>query len=85
MPLIVRLGDTGTHGGAVITSAAKWKAEGALIARVGDLYDCPIHGINPIAEGSPRWRCENADIARDGDRTSCGAFLISGAIKWRVD
>lgn len=85
MPLIVRLGDTGTHGGEVVTSAAKWRAEGALIARKGDLYACPIHGTNPIAEGSPAWKCEGADIARHGDRTTCGATLISGATKWVVD
>ncbi|WP_242221698.1 PAAR domain-containing protein [Shinella zoogloeoides] len=82
MPRIVRLGDTGTHGGAVITSASKWKCEGKLIARRGDLYACPIHGVNPIVQGSSRWKCENADIARHGDATACGASLISGASKW---
>ena len=85
MPLIVRRGDAGSHGGAAITRPARWRAEGAAIARVGDLYACPIHGVNPIVEGSPRWRCEDADIARNGDRTACGAALISGASKWQVD
>jgi len=85
MPLIVRRGDAGSHGGSVVTGAEKWRAEGAAIARVGDLYACPLHGVNPIVEGSPRWRCEDADIARHGDRTACGAALISDATKWRVD
>lgn len=85
MPLIVRLGDTGTHGGSVVTSASKWKCEGALIARKGDMYLCPIHGINPIVGGSPTWKCEGADIARHGDATMCGAALISGATKWVCD
>lgn len=79
MPLIVRLGDSGSHGGQVITSASKWKCEGALIARVGDIYDCPIHGPNPIASGSSKWKCEGAQVARHGDTTQCGATLISGA------
>lgn len=82
MPLIVRLGDTGTHGGQVVTSASKWLCEGALIARIGDIYDCPLHGPNPIVEGSPKWQCEGSPVARHGDATACGATLISGASKW---
>lgn len=82
MPLIARLGDTGTHGGQIITSASKWRCEGAFIARKGDLYDCPLHGINPIVSGSSKWKCEDADIARHGDQTQCGATIISGASKW---
>jgi uncharacterized Zn-binding protein involved in type VI secretion len=79
MPLVVRLGDAGSHGGSVTSAAAKWKCEGAAIARVGDIYACPIHGPNPIVGGSPNWRCEGAAIARNGDATACGASLISGA------
>jgi len=82
MPLVVRLGDTGTHGGSVVTSAAKWTCEGPLIARLGDIYDCPLHGPNPIVEGSAKWQCEGAPVARHGDATQCGATLVSGAAKW---
>lgn len=85
MPLIVRLGDTGSHGGSVITSASKWRCEGALIARKGDIYDCPLHGPNPITGGSARYRFEGAPTARHGDSTACGATLISGASKWVCD
>lgn len=82
MPLIVRLGDTSDHGGAVITSADRWRCEGAFIARRTDLLDCPIHGPNPIVEGSSKWLCEGLEIARQGDHAQCGAALISGAVKW---
>lgn len=85
MPLIARRGDTGTHGGAIISSAAKWRCEGALIARKGDTYACPVHGPNPIVGSSGKWRCEGELIARDGDATACGAKLISGATKWLCD
>jgi uncharacterized Zn-binding protein involved in type VI secretion len=87
MPLIIRLGDSGSHGGAVISAASKWRCEGKLIARVGDLYDCPLpdHGVNPIVSGSSKWKCEGAAIARDGDVTACGCVLISGATKWLCD
>lgn len=50
--LIVRLGDTGSHGGAVATASGGFDAEGPKVARVGDIYDCPIHGSNPIVSGS---------------------------------
>lgn len=87
MPLCVRLGDTSTHGGEVVTGAPKWDCEGdgKLIARVGDILDCPIHGPNPIVTGSPNWKCEEMPIARHGDTTQCGAALISGAEKWEVN
>lgn len=83
--LIIRLGDTSSHGGAVVTSAAKSLAEGKLIARVGDILDCPIHGPNAIIEGSDKYLCEGPKVAREGDHTACGAALISGATKTLID
>lgn len=85
MPLIMRLGDTSDHGGAIITSAAKSYAEGALIARKGDILNCAIHGPQPIVEGSPNTICEGQDVARQGDHAACGAALISGASKTFVN
>lgn len=81
MPLICRLGDTSTHGGAIITSASKSLAESALIAREGDILNCPIHGPNPIVEHSSKLLTEGKFVARHGDLTACGAALISGATK----
>ncbi|QGA56153.1 PAAR domain-containing protein [Brucella sp. 2280] len=87
MPRIVRLGDISSHGGTVISSASKWRCEGALIARKGDLHSCPIpgHGVTPIVSGSGKYQCEGAPIARDGDTCGCGAALISGASKWECE
>lgn len=87
MPLIVRLGDTSSHGGVVVSSASHWRCEGALIARKGDMFSCPLpgHGVNAIVEGSAKWKCEGEPIARHGDHTACGAALISGAVKWVCD
>ena len=50
--LVVRLGDGSTHGGIVITASDTVTAEGPGVARIGDLHDCPIHGVTPIVEGS---------------------------------
>jgi len=78
MPLIIRLGDTSDHGGAVVTSAAKTYYNDKLVARKGDLFDCPLHGINPITEGSAQQIVEDSPVAREGDHTACGAALIHG-------
>lgn len=85
MPFIARLGDTGTHGGAIVTSASNWTCMGPKIARRGDIYACPIHGPNPIVGGSSNWQCEGAPVARDGDLTACGAAIISGQSEWDCD
>ena len=87
MPRIVRLGDTSSHGGTVISSASKWQCEGVLIARKGDLHSCPIpgHGVTAIVSGSGKYQCEGAPIAREGDTCGCGAALISGASKWECE
>jgi len=81
MPLYARLGDTSTHGGAIVTSAARSKCEGPLIARKGDILACPIHGPNPIVTHSRKQLVEGPFLARQGDLTACGAALISGATK----
>jgi uncharacterized Zn-binding protein involved in type VI secretion len=78
---VARLGDTGTHGGQIVTSAQKTSCEGKLIARVGDTYDCPVHGPNPITTGSPNFVVEGQKVARTGSQTSCGATIIGGANK----
>lgn len=78
---IARLGDTGTHGGSIVTAASKTKCEGQFIARVGDTYACPIHGPNPITSGSSAFTVEGAAVARTGSTTACGASIIGGASK----
>lgn len=87
MPLIVRLGDSSSHGGTVISSADRWTCEGKLIARKGDLHSCPIpgHGVTSIVSGSSKFICEGDPVARTGDATGCGATLVSGATKWSCD
>lgn len=85
MPLIVRKGDTGSHGGVITTGSPDTMAEGADVARIGDIYDCPEHGPNPIAQGSTTMLCNGAGVVRHGDQASCGASMISGATKTEID
>lgn len=77
MPLIARLGDPGTHGGAICTSAQKTWAEGKLVARIGDLYCCPVHGPNPIVTGAVKTPVEDQLCAVHGSDTACGAKIIA--------
>lgn len=83
--LIIRLGDTSTHGGQVSSAASKSYAEGKPIARKGDSFTCPLHGEVVIAEGSDNTLCEGPQVARHGDALSCGGTLISGASKTFVN
>ena len=77
--LVARLGDPGSHGGAIITSAAKTSAESKRIARIGDIYDCPRHGPNPIVSGAGTRTVEGAKVALDGSLTECGAVIQATA------
>ena len=86
MPLILRLGDPGSHGGNVCTGCARTFAEGIAIARVHcDIYCCPIHGPNPIASGCVRTYAEDCLIAFDGSVSECGATLSATAQRTWVE
>lgn len=76
MAKLARLNDTSTHGGKIITAAAKTYYNGRRVARVTDTLDCPIHGPNPIVEGSGKQIVEGQKVAREGDHTACGAALV---------
>ncbi len=79
MPKLARLGDPGSHGGAIITASADTFWNGIGAARVGDLYGCPIHGPNPIVQGSPDVFVNSRAAARVGDATACGAVITDGS------
>jgi len=78
---VARLGDTSTHGGAVITSALRTDVEGQPVARMGDLFLCPKHGVKPIVSGSTQTFVEGAPVARLGDKVACGAILMPNTPK----
>lgn len=79
MAAVARLGDPHSHGGVIITSATRTKVNGILIARVGDLIACPIHGNNPIISGSPKFKIEGQLVARVGSQCACGAVITAGS------
>jgi uncharacterized Zn-binding protein involved in type VI secretion len=78
-PAVVRIGDSGSHGGSVSSGSDNVLCNGRGVARVGDTYDCPIHGPNKIDSGSPDTFANSKQIARVGDATECGASLTEGS------
>jgi uncharacterized Zn-binding protein involved in type VI secretion len=76
---VARLGDQTDHGGQVITSATKSYVNGILVARVGDLVSCPIHGNNPIIDGSGNYKTETKITAVRTSITGCGSQITTAS------
>lgn len=77
---VIRLGDTTSHGGKVVSSSAPhFRIHGVPVACLGDACTCPIPGHTDctITSGSPHHLVSGKRLAFDGDKLSCGATLIS--------
>jgi len=80
MPNVIRLGDSTSHGGKVVSvSTHHFSVGGIAVARVGDLCMCPIkgHEVCVIAEGSSVHTIDGIAVAYEGHKTSCGATLLA--------
>jgi uncharacterized Zn-binding protein involved in type VI secretion len=88
MKEVIRLGDSTSHGGSVVsTSAPHYTVGGKPVACVGDQCTCPVpgHGACVIVEGCVNHFVNGKAVARHGHKTSCGATLISSAANYAVD
>lgn len=84
---VIRLGDSTSHGGKVIaTAASHFKVGGVPVACVGDPCMCSVRGHTDcrIATGSAQHRIQGRPIAFDGDTTTCGARLMASAGNFRI-
>jgi uncharacterized Zn-binding protein involved in type VI secretion len=79
MPQTATIGSLISHGGSVFTGSPTRLADGAAIARVGDLVACDQHGVQSIISGSESVILDGSNVARVGDGVSCGAFIITGS------
>jgi uncharacterized Zn-binding protein involved in type VI secretion len=80
MRKVIRLGDSTSHGGKVVSCKAQHlRVKGRPVACIGDPCSCPIPGHNgcKIVQGAKRHTVSGRQIAFEGDMTSCGAKLIS--------
>jgi uncharacterized Zn-binding protein involved in type VI secretion len=75
---VIRLGDSTSHGGKVISATADFKVLGKSIALNGDKTFCPqCKGTFPIQVQSSDRKHHGKAVAYDGDKTACGATLVS--------
>jgi uncharacterized Zn-binding protein involved in type VI secretion len=82
---VARLGDTGSHGGKIISGSDSIIVNDRPMARVGDIYACPTHGNNPIISGVTTIFGEGMLVAHVGSLTACGAKITSGSSNTVVD
>lgn len=73
----VRLGDSTTHGGEVITATSSTIIEGHPAALMGDLVSCPRHGVNKIIEGSKNCFSDGKAIVVHFCLCECGCRVLS--------
>jgi uncharacterized Zn-binding protein involved in type VI secretion len=79
MKRVIRLGDSTSHGGTVVSANARVSIEGKAVALVGDHVTCPINGHGPavIVEDDQDWSIDGKAVTLVGHKTSCGATLIA--------
>ncbi|MBU0783220.1 MAG: PAAR domain-containing protein [Gammaproteobacteria bacterium] len=78
MPLMIRQGDTTSHGGTVLEGFPFYTVEGRAVAAMGHKVACPLcKGVFPIAQGNPAHTFNNVPLAYEGMKTACGASLIA--------
>lgn len=78
MRKIIRLGDSTSHGGTVVSASSHMLVGGKPVARLGDKCTCPKRGHNNcvIVEGDTNWTIDGIPVALEGHKISCGAVLI---------
>jgi len=75
---VVRLGDTTSHGGQVISASDTYTVLGKQVALDGDTTFCPqCKGTFPIQVTHSERRHHGKFVAYDGHTTACGASLVS--------
>jgi uncharacterized Zn-binding protein involved in type VI secretion len=79
--LRIRVGDTTTHGGVVVSGSPTLKEDGIPIARKGDKVTCPRcePHMFVIAEGLANCLDRGIPVAVEGHVTTCGAKLIASS------
>jgi uncharacterized Zn-binding protein involved in type VI secretion len=78
MRKVIRIGDSTSHGGKVISAKASHiTVDGLAVACIGDKCTCPFHGDGTIIEGDPNHTIDGIPVAYDGHQVSCGAALQS--------
>ncbi len=80
MTAIVRLGDTSSHGGNMVSATGLFKVNGKIVCVHGDMHSCPIkdHGTTAVSS-SNSLKSNGKSVIRVGDSAGCGASISSGS------
>ena len=74
----IRLGDSTTHGGTVISASTRYVLHGIAVAKAGDMTHCPrCEGDYAILSTPHAATEEGITLAFEGTATACGATLIA--------
>ncbi len=74
---VIRLGDSTSHGGKVISAASALKVHGVSVALEGDMTQCPkCKGNFAILASSKGKQHMGRWVAYAGTQTACGAVLV---------
>ena len=79
MPGVARLGDSISHGGEITSASPDVLCNGILVARVGDMVHCHIHGLQHITSGVESVQVNGRTVAVIGSGVSCGAHVTTGS------
>ena len=76
---LVRLGDTSSHGGSMISSSSWIQCGNQSLCVDGDIHHCPLPGHNntPVTATS-RITARGKRMLRVGDVAGCGAIITQG-------
>lgn len=73
----IRLGDSITQGGQVMTATSSFIIDDRPIALRGDLINCSKHGINKIVDGDDGYIEHGRPIALHRSRGECGCSVLA--------
>ncbi|MDE8756526.1 PAAR domain-containing protein [Pectobacterium polaris] len=78
MERIIRLNDSTSHGGKVISSQSCFTVHGVEVACVDDMTECPLcKGTYPILDAPHSIKYKGKKLAISGMQSACGAVLIA--------
>jgi uncharacterized Zn-binding protein involved in type VI secretion len=79
MAAVARLGDTSSHGGAIVTASTNVRANGQGVARQGDILQCPSHGPKALTAITTKTRVNGRLVITVGAHAACGAVITQGS------
>ncbi len=76
-----RLGDSTSHGGAIISGSGDVIIDGMPAGRLGDPHACPLpgHTVNVVASGYTNILINGMPAAAISEICACGASIITGS------